>query len=154
MSKPRFNIIDAVVILAIIAVIAAGIWYFSTARGGDQVGVYFVVEFRGRMPGFEDNIAVGGEIRDSIRNVLLGRVVYVDVQPATQTTFDNETGVFMLADLPDRYDVYVTIRGNGTENNSEIRSEGELVRIGQEMFLRGRGYAGIGFITHLWTDGR
>jgi len=28
------------------------------------------------------------------------------------------------------------------------------VRVGQEMFIRGRGYAGIGFITQIWTTER
>ena len=153
-TKRGFNIVDMAVVAIIITVIAAGIWYFTTATGGEQVDVYFTVELRERMPGFEENIIIGGEIRDSVRNILLGYVVDIYMRPATLITFDSINNVFLTAYIPDRYDVYITVRGSGTESDSEIRTNGELVRVGQEMFLRGRGFAGIGFITELWTEVR
>jgi len=151
MKKFKFNIVDILVVIAIVVVIAAGVWYLSTAGAGDDVYTYFVVEFTGRMPGTENDIEIGGEIRDSIRNYFLGHVVDVRSQPAELLTFDNTTNRFVRSVLPGRYDVFVTVRGVGTENDSVIQANGQPVRVGQEMFLRGRGYAGIGFITELWT---
>ena len=160
MSKPRFNIIDVLVILAIIAAIAAAIWFFAGAGAGNERYVYFVVEFQEQMPDFEDRIraqtgyAPNAEVRDSIRNTFLGHAWDVWGQPAVLVTFDNTTNTFVSETIPDRYDVYVLIRGVGTENESAIMSNGHIVRVGQEMFIVGQGYAGIGFITQIWTTAR
>ena len=155
---PKFNIVDVLVILAIIAAIAAAIWFFTGTGFGNERYVYFVVEFQAQMPDFEDNIIAGyaaeAEVRDSIRNLFLGHVWDVWSQPAVLVTFDNTTNTFVNEVIPDRYDVYVTIRGVGTENESAIQSNGQIVRVGQEMFIAGNGYAGIGFITQIWTTVR
>ncbi|MDR2183134.1 MAG: DUF4330 domain-containing protein [Clostridiales bacterium] len=158
MSKPRFNIVDGLVILAVIAVIAAAIWFFASAAPGDERYVYFVVEFQGQLPDFEDNITVGyapeAEVRDSIRLYFLGHAWDVRSRPAEIITFDNTVNEFVLETIPDRYDVFLTIRGVGTEDDTSIQSNGQIVRVGQEMFIRGRGYAGIGFITEIRTTER
>jgi len=154
MNKHKFNIIDAAVVIVIIGIIAAGIWFFWSSGDGADINAYFVVEIRDQMPNFFDTIEIGGEIRDSIRNYFLGHVVDAHYQPATMVSFDYMTESFILTVIPERYDVYITIRGTGTENNSVITSNGQAVRVGQEMFLRGTGYAGIGFITELWTEAR
>ena len=157
-SGPRFNIVDVLVILAIIAVAAAAVWFFTSAGIGHERYVYFVVEFQEQMPDFESRIIAGyapeAEVRDSIRNLFLGHVWDVHSQPAVLVTFDNTTNTFISETIPDRYDVYVTIRGVGTENESAIMSNGQIVRVGQEMFIVGRGYAGHGFITQIWTRAR
>ena len=155
---PRFNIIDVLVVLVIIAVIAAAAWFFISAGFGDERYVYFVVEFQEQMPGFKDKIIAGyapsAEVRDSIRNYFLGHVWDVHSRPAALVTFDNTTNTFINGTIPDRYDIYVTIRGVGTENESAIMTNGQIVRVGQEMFIAGHGYAGRGFITQIWTTAR
>jgi len=158
MSKPKFNIIDGLVVLAIIAAIAVAIWFFTSAGFGNERYVYFVVEFQEQMPDFESKIIAGyspqAEVRDSIRNYFLGHVWDVQSRPAVLITFDNTTNTFVSETIPGRYDVYVTIRGAGTENESAIMSNGQIVRVGQEMFIAGWGYAGHGFITQIWTTAR
>ena len=158
MSKPRFNIIDGLVILAIIAIIAVGAWFLTSAAPGDERYVYFVVEFAGQLPDFEEKITAGmaaeAEVRDSIRLYFLGHAWDVRSRPAQIITFDNTANEFVLETIPDRYDVYLTIRGVGTEDDYSIQTNGQVVRVGQEMFIRGRGYAGIGFITQIWTTER
>jgi len=54
--------------------------------------------------------------------------------------------------VPDRSDIYLTVRGRGHESLSEITVEGHRVTIGREMNIRGRGFVGRGFITELRTS--
>ena len=160
-SRPKFNVIDALVILAVIAIIAAAVWFLSSATAGNEKYVFFTVEFAGQMPDAEQRIrATSGsaspeaEVRDSIRLYLLGHAWDVWSRPAQLITFDNNANEFVLETIPDRYDVFLTIRGIGTEDDRAIMTNGQIVRVGQEMFIRGRGYAGIGFITEIWTEDR
>jgi len=145
----KFNIIDVLIILGVIAGIAGAVWFFTNATDTEDGYVEFVVELRQAMPHFMEQIDVGGEIRDSIRNYLLGRVVDMRYQPAVTMTFDNETGTFSNTIVPDRYDVYITIRGRGSWNDSQILTEGQPVRVGMDKFLRGRGFAAIGVVVEV-----
>lgn len=145
----KFNIIDALIILGLIGGIAGAVWFFTNAADTEDGYVEFVVELRQAMPHFMEQIDVGGEIRDSIRNYLLGRVVDMRYQPAVTMTFDNETSTFSNTVVPDRYDVYITIRGRGSWNDSQILTEGQPVRVGMDKFLRGRGFAAIGVVVEV-----
>ena len=154
-TRPRFNIIDKLLILGMIVLIGiAAYLLFFAASDADDVYTFFEVELRGQYPGFEDNIIIGGEIRDSVRNYLLGYVMDKRVLPAEIIVFNNDIQEFVIEYIPNRYDVFLTISGEGEETDSEITINNMPVRVGQEMFLRGRGYAGIGWVTELWTEVR
>lgn len=152
MKEARFNIIDAIAILGIAGLIAVGAWFFTNLDTGENVTVYFTVEIREREDGFADLIEVGDEIRDAVRNYFLGHVHNVEVRPTEIITFDQDNQAFIYSRIPERYDVWLTVRGVGTETASAIATHGQEVRVGQEVFLRGRGYAGLGFIVNLRTE--
>jgi hypothetical protein len=148
-EKTKFNFIDIMIAAAILLVIVVGAWFFINTRGGEQAYVYFTVEIRENMPNFAETIIIGGEVRDSIRNFTLGEVVSVRSEPAISYSFNNETNEFFIETFDNRYDVYVTIRGPAKVTDSEISIEGQPVRVGRQMFLRGNGFAGMGFVTAL-----
>jgi len=151
MTKPRFNLIDALVILAIAAIVVFGLWYFTSAGQEVNAYVYFTVEFRNQAEGIEDFIELGGEVRDSVRNYFLGYIYSIDVRPAHILNFDSTNNIFVQETIPERTDIYLTIRGRGHESMSEITVEGNRVTIGRDMHIRGRGFVNRGFITELRT---
>jgi hypothetical protein len=148
-KRSKFNIIDVLILLVIIIIIAAGIWFFANFARNDGIYVYFTIELRNRESGFADLILPDDEIRDSVRNYFLGHVVWVDEQPALMVSFDHRTQTYIETIIPDRYDVFVTIRGVGNQSEAYVRTHGHDMRIGQSMFIRGRGYAGVGYIVGL-----
>ena len=95
----------------------------------------------------EDAIAAGGEIRDSVRNYFLGHIIGVSYQDAETTTFSTDAEEFTRQYVPERYDVFITIRGRGTFSPTETLTEGQPVRVGQAKYLRGRGFAAIGTVV-------
>ena len=150
-KRGKFNIVDIFILLVIIGIIGLGIWFFANFARGDEVYVYFTIELRNREPGFAELILRDDEIRDSVRNYFLGHVAWVEAEPALMVNFDSTTNSFVEAIIPDRYDVFITIRGVGSESETYVRSHGHDMRIGQPMFIRGRGYAGVGYIVGLQT---
>ena len=153
MTKPRFNAVDAAIILLLAAVIAAAVWYFASSADEPNVYVYFTVEFRNQPEGFEQHIIreIGGEARDSVRNYFLGHVYDVDVRPAHIISFDAISQTYVEGFIPERNDIFVTIRGRGVETNESIHVEGNLVTIGRGMHIRGRGFVNSGFVVALRT---
>lgn len=152
--KRRFNIVDVVVILLIAAVIAGGAWFLATATDGFNSYVYLTVELLEQHPGFVDSVVIGDEVRDSVRNLFMGHVYAVREEPARLITFSFEQQAFVYEVIPERYDIFVTVRGRGFASPSVISLENIEVRVGQPMFLRSRGMAGHGFATELWTTER
>ena len=148
-EKNRLNFIDIAIIAALLLVIAAGIWYLMNARSGKETEVYFTVEMRENMPNFIENVIIGAEVRDSVRNFTLGHVVAVEQKPAISYSFNNETNEIIIETFENRFDVYVTVKGTATVTDSEITIENQPVRVGRQMFLRGQGFAGSGFVTEL-----
>ena len=156
--KRKFNIIDIFVVLIFIAVMAAAVWFFANIGDGYERYVYFTVELRGVMPGYEDYIIREmerqGEVRDAIRNYFLGTVYNVEVRQGTQLTFDQTNQEVRLELVPELNDIFLTIRGHGTQSYREILVEGQLVTIGRSMYIRGNGFANRGFVVELWTEER
>jgi len=154
MQKTKFNIVDFLIILILLLIVAIGIWYFSNIGDGHAIYTYFIVEITNMDPDFSELVAHGDPIRDAVRNYFLGYVVNVEAVPAVLVTFDAINEQFITQNIPERYDIYITIRGNGSQTASSITTEGHQVRVGQEVFIRGRGYAGSGFLTNLWVENR
>jgi len=150
----RFNVIDGVLIVLIIAMIAGAAWFFMRGGGGDLVYVYSTVEFQNMEIGFSDLVSIGDEIRCAIRNYHMGHVARVETKPSYMINFSIETEEFVRVYTEGYYDVYITIRGRGTANEGAIYSEGQIMRVGREISMGGRGYAHTGFITELRTAQR
>ena len=145
-NKRKFNIIDALVVLVVLGVVAGGVWFFSGTRDVQTTYARYIVELRQARPGYANLISIGGEIRDSVRNYLLGTVTAVHYQPAVQVNFNHQTGTFEEIIVPDRYDIHITIEGPASITQSEIRINGQPIRVGMDKFLRMHTFAGIGIV--------
>jgi len=150
----KFNIVDVVLMLLVAVVIIGGIWFLTRDSGGEARYVYFTVEMRSMEEHFAEIPEIGGVVRCAIRNHFLGYVYDVRVEPFYIISFNPLEGIFFRDTVPERYDVFITVRGNGTETDLAIHSEGELIRIGREMSIGGRGFAHTGFVVYLRTEPR
>ena len=100
-SKYRFNLIDAILIVLIIAVLCV-IYYFVSGNNGifskgndkNTHTMRYVIELKTVDKDFVDNLedSVNKELIETIRNGIIGKVVKVDVTPAWTVTTDVETG--------------------------------------------------------------
>lgn len=95
----RFNIIDAILIVLIIAV-AAAILYFVTGDNGifakskndSKTTVHYVVELKTVDKDYLKNIVVGDEVTETIRSGNVGKIIDIDVEPSWTVTTNTETG--------------------------------------------------------------
>ncbi|MCL2576024.1 MAG: DUF4330 domain-containing protein [Defluviitaleaceae bacterium] len=153
-KKAKFNFIDALVVIAIIVAIAFASWYFLLrGESTEQREILFTVEIREQFAGQHENFTIGADVVESVLNFPLGIVDSVRVVPSQLLVFDYENMQHNLAEIPERYDIYVTVRGMAAVNDSHIMVEDLQLRVGRQMFLRGRGFAGYGFMTELSVIG-
>lgn len=132
--KGKFNIIDLLVIILIIAVIAGIAVRFgskiTTAVKSDEEFEY-IVKIESVRQFTVDALEKKGKISDKKATMDLGEIIDVQKEPAA---FLSETadGRMVYAKQPDRYTVYVTIRTHGKESdNSYITADSEELSVGR-----------------------
>ncbi|MGN0163714.1 MAG: DUF4330 domain-containing protein [Candidatus Ornithomonoglobus sp.] len=148
--KGKFNIIDLLVIILIIAVIAGIVVRFgskiTTAVKSDEEFEY-TVKLESVRQYTVDALEKKGKLSDKKATVDLGEIIDVQTEPAA---FLSETadGRMVYAKQPDRYTVYVTIRTRGKESdNSYITADSEELSVGRDTEIYSKYVHTTGVIT-------
>jgi hypothetical protein len=132
--KGKFNVIDLLVILLLIAVVIGICVRFgskvTTAVKSDEEFEY-VVKLDSVRQYTIDALEKKGKLSDKKATVDLGEIVSVESEPAE---FLSETadGRMVYAEQPERYTVYVTIKTRGKESdNSYITADSNELSVGR-----------------------
>ncbi len=146
----KLNVIDLTVILVILIIAAGALWYFGrSSEDQTPTSVNFTVEFRRKDETFGQNIPIGGTVNDSVRGNYLGLVQNVEVIEEFEVIYDQNENRFVESPIPGLYRVMLTVSANGSENERDICAEGQPIKVGQQMFIKGKGFASIGYVTKL-----
>lgn len=156
-NKGKLNIIDGLILLLLIGIIGTGavayryVTNVGHASDGGKI-VQYDIELAGKEKFVVDAIQVGDEVKDSVRGNYLGRIVNIQVLPATQIATNSAEGKFVKALIPDKFDVVITLEANGVVTPNRVSAEGVEIKIGKEMFVKGKGYGSQGFVTGIRFD--
>ena len=150
-KKFKFNITDIVIILVVILLAVFG-WGIISDKGESSVtavsDVSFTVEITKCDKSFGDAIAIGDDIYDSLQGGYYGKVENVEIMPETTVAPNADSGTFSLETYPDRYSVYVTIKGTPTTmTDGNIMFANQKVKVGTMAYLKSAGYVGFGYVT-------
>ncbi len=151
----KINLLD--IAIALLVLLVAGALYYVYFREDESAQVLahrieYDIELAVRPETFVEVIAVGDNIWDSVRGHYLGTVIDKQVRPATKVSEDMVKGEYILAKIPYMYDVVITLEANGRVTPYNILAEGIEVKVGQRMYVKGKGYASPGFIVGLRYD--
>lgn len=156
--KVKFNGMDLFITIVITAVILAGI-YLLTGKGSTgsintskNVEVVAVVELTVKDKEFADIIAKGDIVAIGEKEKIMTEVKGIEILPAKATGYDILDGRVLRSEIPDQYDIRVTLAGDGTEKESAIEIGGTAIRIGQKAVLSSKNWAGEGYVIGLETS--
>lgn len=148
-----FNIVDVILILLVIAVGIVGAKLFlggGTGQTTAETKTYsYVVMGQEVVEETADFPVVGGNAYNSSTSAYLGIVKEVKTEPFTETMFNRTTGKYEKVPVAGYSDIYVTIEGNGAETEKDITVEGQTVKVGMELNVKGKGYAFKGIIVEV-----
>lgn len=148
-----FNIVDMILILLIVVVAIFGAKMFLGSGGGDAASdtktYSYVVMGKEVVEETADFPVVGGNAYNSSTSAYLGVVTDVQTEPFTETMFNRTTGKYEKVPVAGYSDIYVTIEGKGTETEKDITVEGETVKVGMELNVKGKGYAFKGIVVEV-----
>lgn len=138
MKKAQFNVVDALVILIIFALLAFGGYkLFFVNRGvAEQNGEieYQILVEKVRTPTAEA-FHEGQVVRDVQSNVALGKIIKKEVSPS-QEAVPTADGRMVLATVPEKYNVLLTLRSRAVISENNIMVGSVEIKIGAPVKIK------------------
>ena len=146
---------DTLLVLAIAAVLAVGVWFLA-GRGDGQTAeqektIEVMIELTKKEEAFTKLPKVGDTVTLGVKEKMPATVTKVEVLPAISQGKDMLNGKFTEEPIPDLYNVQITVEGTGTESAAAVEINGNPLRVGAESAIKSKDWVGYGFILSVET---
>lgn len=153
--KRKFNVVDICLILLIAAAVVVCLLFLrqrGTIASETQTDTMRVtVELREVQPETLACFTEGMDIYRSTDSVHLGTLAEVRSEPYTAVKYSQLLERYVTYECEGIYRVYLTIEAQGYETAQDVIFNGISVHIGDEIYIKGKGCAGAGYITGIDT---
>ncbi len=123
----KINIVDIIVVLILIIAVCVTYFKFNMSAHSDVSETNAYVEFDVKVEDVRDfsvnSLKEGDVIYDSQNDVCLGKVISTRTEPAGEY-ITKDDGTIVFAQMPERYDLYITIGSEARINDSGIYVDG------------------------------
>ena len=146
--KVKFNVMDGIIILILLAVIGGAAMFLfggGSGSGPAETGtVQLLVEIPKQEEAFTKLPKVGDRVDVGVKEKMDVTVTKVEVKPAVTSGEDIIDGKRPLVEIPERYDVWITLEGEGVESDATVEINGVAARVGDEAVVKSKNWAGVG----------
>lgn len=152
----KVSIIDLFIVIFIVAVLAFGFMKLTEEKGSAFVSSTHDYEidvlFKALYDGFPEEMAVGDEVYDDRTGSSLGTITAIETTPAVDEV-EAADGSIVKSEIPDRYDVIISLEGQGTYNpRSGLVAAGDARYIGTALKVRTHKFLVEGVILDVEVD--
>lgn len=153
-KKVKFTVIDAIIILVIIAVIAVGAVKLAPSmfNRAEKEKIEFTILISGKEPNFSEAMSIGDRVTLSLTEKDGGVISDIRTEPAELMVFDSIDGSYKIQQLEDKEDIYLTVEADVTISDLVIKTGDTEIRVGEQIPVRGKGYATTGFIIEVTEE--
>ncbi len=150
-KRMRFTVIDAIIILVVIAaaaVLAVKVMP-SMLSNTEKEKVSFTVLIQRQDESFAEAVTVGDNVTISLTEKDGGVVKAVASEPAKTLAYNSIDGTYANKEIEGKYDVYVTIEAEMEVSELAMKAGGTAVKVGADIPVRGKGYASNGYVIEI-----
>ncbi len=155
-KKVRFNAVDVVIILLVLALIAAGLYLFvlrdrgtDAVTGSETSRIEYVVEIKKVEEQYAGAVTAGQSVEDAVWRHMIGTVVGVEVTDYAESLFDNETNTEKTAYLDGYVNMKITIEADAVETDAHFTVNGTVICVGELYSFRFPEFYGNGYCIML-----
>jgi len=152
----HINIVDVFLTMILAVVIAVGAIMIASAFGVDasdkeQTIVKYTIQFKGVDAEFCDNVKVGEVVIDAQKRLNLGTVVGVKgTEKYAKDVYDEETGMMVLAEYPDKYTLYITVEAPGyLSGDGMYYVNGVKMAVGSGLSVHLKDFCSTGYVSYM-----
>lgn len=161
-KKTRFNVIDALVVLLIIAFALGAAYFIMTAKNSRDISQYnkqvvYTVRISGVSADYLDRFSEQDEVFDSKTFASIGKITKITSENTVANSNKavlGEDGSYSVKQgrYDDKYDIYVTISATADIDNRNVIYVGEQrINVGACVYFRCKGFAATTYITDVQT---
>jgi hypothetical protein len=150
-TKSRFTAVDAIIIIAVIAVLAVGAAKIlpKFMNSSEKEKTEFTVLIQNKDSDFADAIKIGDNVTISLTEKDGGVVKSVRSEDAKTLAYNSIDNTYSNEVIEGKCDVYVTIEADTDISDTAIKAGGTAVKVGTEIPVRGKGYASTGYVIEI-----
>lgn len=146
----RFTALDLIILIVLLAVIAAVVWFFGPFRSGDKddstvVNVEYTIELKGLKEDYLGNVQVGETVIDSVTKRAIGTITAVEAMPQIEYFLNTEDEVMEEKEHPTQHTLLVTVSSPAASDAHGYNIEGYRVAIGVLHHLQLPKFVGSGY---------
>ena len=148
--KIRFNIIDLIIILIIVA--AAFVLAKVFVGGGKDIAaetntkkIQYVIEIQEVEDRFDGSVKKGDAVQDAIERKNIGTVVGVQSSDFQKITFDYDTGMETVSYVEGRIVLDITIEATAIVTDKAYTVDGCEIRVGEQYSIMLPEFYGVGY---------
>ena len=148
MKNKKFNIIDLLILLLIVAVICAGVfaymYFFKSSDNStdtNTTNIQFTIEVSGITEDAANSFKTGDSVTLGESASGSGVIALTEVLPFKMVTTNTEDGIYQWTEMPGEYTARVTIRSNVIKTDTAYTTGSEVIAVGKEMPFNARGAA-------------
>ncbi|MBQ4145425.1 MAG: DUF4330 domain-containing protein [Clostridia bacterium] len=154
--KAKFNIMDGLIILVLVLAIALGGYLlFGMKKSGEisqNTKVSVTVELKAKDAEFSKLPQIGDKVSIGVKEKMQTVVTEVEALPAKTIGYDTVNGIAMESEVPNKYDVLITVEADGVETNEKVTIDNVAARVGEEAAMKSKNWAGLGYIVAVDTE--
>lgn len=159
--KIKFNWIDALIILLVICIAAVGVYFVAfrsdsegTAGMADKnVKAELIFEVAQTGDFFIDLPKAGDSVLLGEKGKMPATVTDVRVEGAKAVGYDKLNGAAYWADVPDSYDVFITMEADAVDTEKDITIDGTPIKVGQRVAAASKNWAAYGYMLGVDVEG-
>ena len=158
-QKPKFNLLDAFIILILLAVIAAGAYFMlkptdvATETAEKNSKAVYVVELTRVDPTVAEEFQQAFDNKEKLTcgeaERFYSSISDLSVVPAKRTIIKHETATAERVEDPQYFDVKLTLETEITETETAILAGKNELRVGNGLAVKGSRCSGYGYIIGL-----
>ena len=153
-KKHKFNVVDAVIIIVIAAVIGAAVLFFTADTPvviSETVSIEYVVELRTVRDEFVGNFSLNESMVDAVAKYHLGTVIDYDIGPSIYMGNDFSAGAVVIGEYPEHSCVKLTVAAEATVGGDGryVIDGGYDISVGTAVHLRLPNYTGTAYCTQI-----
>lgn len=148
----KINVLDIFIILMVFLIILVG---YNFVKSTDNTvidsteKVIYQVKTNQSIKQLYDYIEVGANVYDGQKNFYIGKIIDKGYKNTLMYGTNDKNGQYVETTLEDYIDITLTIESNAEYSESNI-SVGDLdVKIGKNVYLKGKGFATQGYIVSI-----
>lgn len=148
MKNKKFNIIDLLIILLIVAVICAGVfaymYFFKSSDNSvntNTVNIQFTIEVNGITEDAANSFKVGDSVTLGASASGSGVIKNTEVKEYRMITSNEEDGTYQWTGVPGEYTALVTVESNVVKTDTAYTTGSEVISVGKQMPFNARGAA-------------